>query len=83
VISPYQRSLVREAFAQLGISGAHEQFEVVYELTAQRVRSPTELQARHAQALISGLASRSKAIGTERSGNAWDDRDEDTWIDKL
>jgi DNA polymerase-3 subunit epsilon len=83
MISTDQRILIREAFGRLEISDAREQFEVVYELTAQRVRSPTELQARHAQVLISGLADRIRAVGIERSGNSWDDREEDTWIDRL
>ena len=83
MISPNQRSVIRDAFGRLGISDAREQFKVVYELTAQQARSPAELQARHAQALISGLADRIRALGVARSGNAWDDREEDTWIDRL
>ncbi|MBG6058054.1 hypothetical protein RCH16_001252 [Cryobacterium sp. MP_M5] len=83
MITPDQRRLIREAFGRLGISDAREQFEVVYELTSQRVSSPTELQARHAQALISGLVDRIRALGIVRSGNAWDDREQETWIDRL
>ena len=83
MISSEQRSTIREAFKRLGVLDAPAQFEVVFQLTAQRVRSPDELQASHAQQLILGLSERTRALGTERTGNAWADRDEDTWIDKL
>lgn len=83
MITPDQRSAVRNAFAQLGIVDAPAQFEIVYQLTSQRVRSPTELEARHAQILLRGLEERLRSQGIHRTGNAWADRDEETWIDKL
>ena len=83
MITVGQRMSVREAFEVLGITEAREQFEVVHQLTAQKVTFPLQLQARHAQMLIAGLTERILAKGTVRTGNAWDDRDEDTWIDKL
>jgi hypothetical protein len=83
MITPEQRTRVRDAFARLGVTEARAQFEIVYELTAQRVRSPDELQARHAQALVERLADRLRTQNIQRTGNAWDDREDDTWIDKL
>jgi hypothetical protein len=83
LITTEQRTRVRDAFARLGVTDAHAQFEIVYELTAQRVHSPAELQARHAQVLIERLAVRLRTQNIQRTGNAWDDREDDTWIDKL
>ena len=83
MISSAQRHEIREAFGRLGITGARAQFDIVYQLTAQRVRSPDELEARFAQTLISLLGGRIRMQHVERTGSAWDDREEDTWIDKL
>ena len=83
MITPEQRIRIRDAFSQLAVADARTQFEIVYQLTAQRVRSPSELQARHAQLLIEKLADRLRTQKIERTGNTWDDRDEETWIDRL
>jgi hypothetical protein len=83
MITPDQRSSIREAFARLSVTDAGAQFDIVFQLTTQRVRSPGELQARHAQVLIERLADRLRSQGVERTGNAWADREEETWIDKL
>jgi len=83
MITPDQRTAVRDAFAQLEVVDAPSQFEIVHQLTSQRVRSPMELQARHAQILLRGLEERLRSQGIHRTGNAWADRDEETWIDKL
>ena len=83
MISSEQRSTIRKAFQRLGVLDAPAQFEVVFQLTGQRVRSPGELQASHAHQLILGLSERTRTLGTERTGNAWTDREEDTWIDRL
>ena len=83
MITPDQRNAIRDAFQRLGVTDAREQFDIVYQLTGQRVRSPNELESRHAHALTSRLVDRIRTQGVERTGNAWDDREEDTWIDKL
>ncbi|MBO0985002.1 hypothetical protein [Rathayibacter sp. SD072] len=77
------RGQVRQAFAKLGITGAREQFEVVAELTGLRISSVRELTQRQAQTLLISLSRRVETAGARRTGNAWADRDEDTWIDKL
>lgn len=78
-----QRTQIRAAFAALGTHRAREQFDVVEQLTGQKISSVTELERRHAHNLILGLQRRLDSIGSQRSGNAWTDREEDTWIDKL
>lgn len=83
LITQEQRTSIRLGFARLAITDASAQFEIVYQLTAQRVRSPGELQARHAQILIERLEDRLRRQSLQGTGNAWDDREDDTWIDKL
>lgn len=83
MMSDSQRSEIRELFGCLGVAGAREQFELVYELTAQRIASVAELDFDTAQTLIRRLRNRVQNLGRANSGNAWDDRPDDTWIDKL
>jgi hypothetical protein len=78
-----QREALKKAFHSLGIFDARGQFEMVREVTGERITSVSELQERHAQTLIHRLADRVDSIGRKNSGNSWDDRDEPTWIDKL
>jgi hypothetical protein len=82
-ISAAQRSAIRSAFARLGILDARSQFAVVEELTGQRITSVGDLKARHAQTLIYGLEGRVANAVRKNTGNSWDDREQDTWIDKL
>lgn len=77
------RAQLRQAFAKLGVTSAREQFGVVEELTGLRIRSVHDLTQRQAQTLLISLTRRVESAGARRTGNAWADRDEDTWIDKL
>lgn len=83
LITAAQREALRKAFAQLDVSDARRQFAIVEEMTGQRIGTVQELEAQNAQALIYRLENRVNLIGREVTGNAWDDREEDTWIDKL
>jgi hypothetical protein len=83
MMSESQRASIRRAFAKLGVADARDQFAVVLELTGQRISAVAQLEARHAQTLIYGLEEKSRTSGRKHTGNAWDDREEDTWIDKL
>lgn len=78
-----QREALKKAFAELGVTDAPGQFAIVEELTGQRISSVEELQERHAQTLIHRLGDKVAAVGRKNTGNAWDDREEDTWIDRL
>jgi hypothetical protein len=82
-MSGSQRDALKTAFAALGILDARGQFAIVEELTGKRITSVKELQERDAQTLIHRLAAKVNAIGRRNTGNTWDDREEDTWIDKL
>lgn len=82
-ISPTQREAVRELFAQLGVADARAQFDMVAELTGVHINSVIELEARTADVLLHMLRSRVARVGRADTGNAWADRDEETWIDRL
>lgn len=83
MMTPAQRSAIRALFAELGISAAGDQFEVTAELTGTRISSVGELEAATAQRLIEGLQRRVTGLGRTVTGKSWDDREEDTWIDRL
>lgn len=78
-----QREALKKAFAKLGVTDARGQFAIVEELTGERITSVQKLQERHAQTLIHRLADKVNSMGRKNTGNTWDDREEDTWIDKL
>lgn len=78
-----QRAETRELFARLEISTAAQQFEVTAELTGVRIASVGELDAATAHRLIAALKRRVQSSGRVTTGNSWDDREEDTWIDRL
>jgi len=83
MMTPPQRDAIRREFAELGITAAVDQFALVLDLTGQRITSVAQLEARHAQTLIYGLIAKVRTSGRKITGNVWDDREEDTWIDKL
>jgi DNA polymerase-3 subunit epsilon len=85
-MSDATRARVRQSFAELGITTAREQFAMVAELTGQKVASVAEMTQKQALSLLLGLSRRIESARTsskQGTGNAWVDRDEDTWIDKL
>jgi hypothetical protein len=78
-----QRKTIRELFAQIGVVDARAQFDVVAELTGVRITSVAELEVGPANMLIQMLRGRAARSGHANTGNAWADREEDTWIDRL
>lgn len=83
MMSEAQRATIRTLFAQLGINDARRQFLVVGELTGTTIGSVSELTGSAAGRLIDGLGARIAQSGRARTGSAWDDREGDTWIDRL
>lgn len=82
-MTAHQRQTIRDLFAQIGVVTARAQFDVVAELTGVRIASVTELGVGPANALIQMLRGRASRAGHVNTGNAWADREEDTWIDRL
>ncbi|GAA1659464.1 hypothetical protein [Microbacterium flavum] len=83
MMSDAQRATIRALFEELGVPDAKSQFAIVGELTGTTIGSVNELTASAAARLINSLRSRIAALGQSRTGNAWVDREEDTWIDRL
>ncbi|TXK03396.1 hypothetical protein FVP60_10930 [Microbacterium mitrae] len=82
-MSDVQRATIRDLFARIGVNDAKGQFAVVAELTGARISSVRELTSSDANILIKMLTSRAASAGRQQTGNSWDDREEDTWIDRL
>jgi hypothetical protein len=78
-----QREVIRTAFAQLEINDAAGQFAAVADLTGHHITSVLQLEEHQAQTLIYRLKAKIDSIGRKNTGNVWDDRDEETWIDRL
>lgn len=83
LMTDVQRGMIRDLFAQLGVTQARPQFDMVAELTGARITSVGQLEVSTANTLIKMLSARVDSAGRASTGNAWDDRDEDTWIDRL
>lgn len=82
-MTPEQREEIRTIFGELGIRTAREQFDLVDVLIGIRLRSVAELTAINASTLLPRLKKRLESRSKKSTGNSWDDRDEDTWIDNL
>jgi DNA polymerase-3 subunit epsilon len=81
-ISPAQIASIRSAFDKAGIVFMAERQEVIQSCVIRRISNIRELYSRDVRqvlARIEGWGSKS----TPTSGSAWDNREEDTWIDKL
>jgi DNA polymerase-3 subunit epsilon len=81
-IKPEQIQLIREAFEKAGVVTQDERKALIESVLVREVASLRELKAVDARRIlqrIAGLRSRKP----ESSGSAWDNREEETWIDKL
>lgn len=81
-IKPEQMQMVRDAFEKAGVVNQDERKALIESVLVREVASLGELKAVEARRIlqrIEGLHSRKPA----RAGSAWDNREEDTWIDKL
>lgn len=83
MMSDLQRSEIRSLFESLDIRTAREQFDLVAEITGTRITSVGELDGATAHRLINRLRSRVASLGRVSTGNSWDDRTDETWIDQL
>jgi DNA polymerase-3 subunit epsilon len=82
LISPEQIASIRDAFDSAGIAGMAERQEVIQSCVIRKISNIRELYSREVRQVltrIEGWGRKSEAA----SGSAWDNREEDTWIDKL
>lgn len=80
-IRPEQVQQIVQAFTDAGIIDEASQKDIVHSCIVRRVNRLEELLAKDARPILKRIAER----GTSRpqQGSAWDNRTEDTWIDKL
>lgn len=76
-----QVAQIREEFERAGITGQDQRKEIVESVTFRSVASLRDLQAIEAHRILKVI----KSMQTPKpaKGSAWDNREEDTWIDKL
>lgn len=81
-ISPEQIASIRSAFDTAGIADMAERQEVIQSCVIRKISNIRELYSREVRQVltrIEGWGRKAEAA----SGSAWDNRGEDTWIDKL
>lgn len=82
LISPEQIAIIRSAFDTAGIASMAERQDVIQSCVIRKISNIRELYSRDVRMVltrIDGWGSKSKPT----SGSPWDNREEDTWIDKL
>ena len=79
-VADWQVDLLRKALDAQGLTGMTERRSAVEKAVGRQVESLRQLSSEEALRALSKLGSSSASRATT---SAWDDRDEDTWIDKL
>lgn len=79
-IRPEQIQQIREAFDKAGVREQDERKSLTNSVLIRDVASLRELHAVEVRRILQAIEQRTKPKST---GTAWDDREEDTWIDKL
>ncbi|HTW13971.1 MAG TPA: hypothetical protein VMF51_02520 [Nocardioides sp.] len=80
-VPDWQVRQLREALDRQGLESMEDRQRLVEEVTGRPVASLRALTSAEARALVEALAARRPA--PRSTGSSWDDRDEDTWIDRL
>lgn len=81
-ITESQVQRLRDAFAAAGINSMDERQSLIESCTVHSVTSIRELRARDVRPILKRIEAHAKGP-RPTSGSAWDNREEDTWIDKL
>lgn len=81
-ISPQQIASIRSAFDTAGIADMAERQEVIQSCVIRKISNIRELYSRDVRQVLARIEGWGSKSGPT-SGSAWDNREEDTWIDKL
>ncbi|WP_406032223.1 hypothetical protein OG801_27375 [Nocardioides sp. NBC_00163] len=81
-IAAWQISQIRAALDSLGTTDMSERREQVEAVVGRPVAALGELMYDDVRPLLEGLHARRAASGASTT-SAWDERDEETWIDRL
>lgn len=82
-ITDEQVAQLRAAFAEAGIHEQHERKALIESYVVRKVDSLRDLHATDAHRLLNLLHQRKEAQPKIVGGSAWDNREEETWIDRL
>jgi hypothetical protein len=81
-IKPEQIQAIRDAFEHAGIDSQGDRKALIESVVVREVSSLSQLQAVETRRILQRIEGL-QAPKPRSSGSAWDDREEDTWIDKL
>lgn len=82
LISPEQIASIRSAFDRAGIASMTERQEVIQSCLIRKISNIREMYSRKVRQVLARIEGWGRT--TDRvTGSAWDNREEDTWIDKL
>ena len=82
MISEQQVVSIKEAFTSAGIQTMQARQELIQSCVVRPVGNIRELYARDVRRILKRIQERTRTPVVD-NGSAWDNRDEDTWIDKL
>lgn len=75
---------IQGAFAKAGIAGASEQRRIVQSCTIRRIVKLDDLLSKEVRPILKRIADYQQGrLEPQPQGSAWDNREVDTWIDKL
>lgn len=81
-IRKVQVQQIREAFAAAGVHEMEDRRAIVQSCTIRQINTVRDLLAKDVPVVLRRI--REQTLPPKLvSGSAWDNRDEDTWIDKL
>lgn len=80
-IRDYQVGKIREAFEAAGIMDQASRKDLIESCVRREIASLRDLYATEVRHILMRIEA--KASATPSSGSAWDNRTEDTWIDRL
>lgn len=81
-ITDQQILSIRRAFEEAGISSMEERQQLIESCVVRPVARLRDLQARDVRRVLKRISDQQHRTAP-KTGSAWDNRDEDTWIDKL
>ena len=82
-IADWQIEQLRRALDTNGVTDMAARQQVIEQLAGRPVASLRQLKSPEARTLLEQLQARSASAAPRSQASTWDDRDQDTWIDKL
>jgi DNA polymerase-3 subunit epsilon len=81
-ITPDQVQKLRDAFTAAGITSMDDRKAIIESCTVREVATIRDLYAKDVRPILRRIEERKNYQGPSM-GSAWDNREEDTWIDRL